>query len=306
MHLKRREVGRGTGLLALTALAALALAGESQASSGQFDRAWGKDVDAVTATTGFEICTVAASCQSGSAGGAAGELSAPEGVATDAAGNVYVADLSNNRVEKFDSSGNFLRTWGKDVDSAAGTGFEICTVAANCQPAKARRSRLPSRSLYGSRRERLRRHSPHQSSRTRLGRASMPTRPVSKVHRRADHGGGLDHILPPVTARATGRWHRRSLDCDSGRVGEDGDHRGPDHGRPTRSRMLDLPRVSASASRTVEHARSSPRRPPPSMPTHCWKPPEIYGARTSAGCSCSCRHVRDRTRRLSARCETAG
>jgi DNA-binding beta-propeller fold protein YncE len=61
-------------------------------------------------------------------------MDTPRAVATDAANNVYLADRVNSRVQKFDSSGNFLRAWGKDVDSAAGNGFEICTVAANCQP----------------------------------------------------------------------------------------------------------------------------------------------------------------------------
>ena len=34
-------------------------------------------------------------------------------VATDFAGNVYVTDEINNRVQKFDSRGNFLAKWGK-------------------------------------------------------------------------------------------------------------------------------------------------------------------------------------------------
>jgi hypothetical protein len=34
------------------------------------------------------------------------------GVAADAAGNIYVADLYNHRIQKFDSNGNFLLKWG--------------------------------------------------------------------------------------------------------------------------------------------------------------------------------------------------
>jgi NHL repeat len=102
-------------------------------ASGSFQRTWGKDVD-MTAGDGFEVCTAAADCQAGMAGGLGGELSSPRGVATDAVGAVYVADQDNQRIQKFDSSGNFQRAWGRDVDSLApGTGFEICTVAANCQ-----------------------------------------------------------------------------------------------------------------------------------------------------------------------------
>src|SRR6266542_2737141 len=130
----RRCPGR-TGVLALLACGALyfAVTGSAQAASGTWDRAWGKDVVA-TGGVDFEICTVAADCKAGSVGGLGGELNGPAGAGTDAAGNVYVADTFNHRIEKFDSSGSFLRAWGKDVVSAGpgntGTGFEIC-VAAN-------------------------------------------------------------------------------------------------------------------------------------------------------------------------------
>ncbi len=101
-------------------------------SEGNFLLAWAKDVD--SAPGAADICTVAADCRRGTSGVLGGEMSGPYGVAADAAGNVYVTDLDNPRVQKFDSGGVFLLAWGKDVDSAAGTGFEICTVAANCQP----------------------------------------------------------------------------------------------------------------------------------------------------------------------------
>jgi len=41
-----------------------------------------------------------------------GQFHDPVGVATDSSGNVYVTDEGNSRVEKFDSSGNFLLKWG--------------------------------------------------------------------------------------------------------------------------------------------------------------------------------------------------
>ncbi|WP_165776423.1 HYR domain-containing protein, partial [Candidatus Nitrosotalea bavarica] len=41
-----------------------------------------------------------------------GQFAFPQGVAIDPSGNVYVTDLGNTRVEKFDSNGNFLSAFG--------------------------------------------------------------------------------------------------------------------------------------------------------------------------------------------------
>lgn len=54
----------------------------------------------------------------GTIGSGAGEFNRPEGIATDSSGNVYVVDRGNDRIQKFDSSGNFLTSWG----TAAGSG----------------------------------------------------------------------------------------------------------------------------------------------------------------------------------------
>jgi tripartite motif-containing protein 71 len=48
----------------------------------------------------------------GSYGGGHGQFGPIGGLATDAAGAVYVVDSSHNRIEKFDSSGNFITSWG--------------------------------------------------------------------------------------------------------------------------------------------------------------------------------------------------
>jgi len=40
------------------------------------------------------------------------DFDSPSGVTTDSSGNVYVSDNSNNRVQKFDSDGNYLTEWG--------------------------------------------------------------------------------------------------------------------------------------------------------------------------------------------------
>ena len=48
----------------------------------------------------------------GSSGSGNGQFSHPDGIAVDASGNVYVVDISNNRVEKFSSTGTYITQWG--------------------------------------------------------------------------------------------------------------------------------------------------------------------------------------------------
>ena len=48
----------------------------------------------------------------GSGGTGPGQFNIPRSAATDAAGNVYIADFHNHRIQKFDSNGNFLSSWG--------------------------------------------------------------------------------------------------------------------------------------------------------------------------------------------------
>jgi DNA-binding beta-propeller fold protein YncE len=45
-----------------------------------------------------------------------GDFGAPQGVAVDGEGNVYVTDTMNNRVETFDADGNFISEFGKHGD----------------------------------------------------------------------------------------------------------------------------------------------------------------------------------------------
>ena len=104
-------------------------------ADGAFVRMWGRDVE-TGGSTGFEVCTVAASCKNGASGAAGGEFNLPYGIATDAAGHVYVADQFNNRIQEFTATGGFVRAWGRDVSTAAaGTGLEICTQPADCKTA---------------------------------------------------------------------------------------------------------------------------------------------------------------------------
>jgi tripartite motif-containing protein 71 len=41
-----------------------------------------------------------------------GRFISPMGVAVDSSGNVYVADLGMERIQKFDSDGTFITKWG--------------------------------------------------------------------------------------------------------------------------------------------------------------------------------------------------
>ena len=118
------------GLVLVSALLAVAPA---QASRFAFDRAFGLGVDAAAPGAGYEICTVAATCKGSVFGPAGGQFSSIRGLTTDAAGNTFVADTDNLRIQKFDAAGNFLSAWGKDVVVGGGTGFEICTVVTSCK-----------------------------------------------------------------------------------------------------------------------------------------------------------------------------
>jgi DNA-binding beta-propeller fold protein YncE len=66
----------------------------------------------------------------GDEGSAEGQFQAPNGVTTDEAGNIYVVDTGNDRIQKFDSDGNFLLMWGWGVRTGASQ-FQICP--SDCQ-----------------------------------------------------------------------------------------------------------------------------------------------------------------------------
>jgi DNA-binding beta-propeller fold protein YncE len=83
---------------------------------------------------GLEMCTT--SCQAGDSGDAAGQLAVPDGVAIDAAGHLWVGDNGNNRISEFNSSGDFVKAFGWDVDPTNGmAGPEVCTTATTCSHA---------------------------------------------------------------------------------------------------------------------------------------------------------------------------
>ena len=47
----------------------------------------------------------------GTEGSGDGQFNTPEGLAVDSLGNVYVTDTFNYRIQKFDTSGNFITKW---------------------------------------------------------------------------------------------------------------------------------------------------------------------------------------------------
>ena len=50
----------------------------------------------------------------GSLGSGNGQFERPFGVATDAAGSVYVVDRNNHRIQKFTTTGDFVTKWGSE------------------------------------------------------------------------------------------------------------------------------------------------------------------------------------------------
>jgi DNA-binding beta-propeller fold protein YncE len=92
-------------------------------SNGNFLRMWGWGVD--TGADAFEICT--SSCEWAPGGSGAGQFDRPTGIGIDASGYIYVAEYSNHRIQKFDSSGAFVSGWGWGVDDGTAE-YQICTV----------------------------------------------------------------------------------------------------------------------------------------------------------------------------------
>ena len=95
-------------------------------SAGAFIKAWGWGV--ADGQGQFETCTT--TCESGFAGGGAGQLYAPTGVAVDGSGDVFVADFDNERVDEFSSAGALIKAWGWGVADGQSQ-FETCTTT--CQ-----------------------------------------------------------------------------------------------------------------------------------------------------------------------------
>jgi hypothetical protein len=96
-------------------------------SWGVFVKAWGWGVD--SGVPALQTCTAASSCQEGTSGPGKGELNSPFGIAVDSSHNVYVVDRGNNRVQKFNSAGEFQLMFGKGVNTGSSGNAEVCTDA---------------------------------------------------------------------------------------------------------------------------------------------------------------------------------
>ena len=90
---------------------------EKFSASGAFILMFGKGVDQ---TTGGYVCTAASgdTCQAGTPGTHVGQFTTPSVLAVDNSGgpsngDVYVADTGAQTVQKFDSSGTLITSWGE-------------------------------------------------------------------------------------------------------------------------------------------------------------------------------------------------
>ncbi len=97
-------------------------------SSGAFLFAFGWKVNVATPEEKLQTCTTATGCQKGTEGAGAGQLRGPEGIAVDSSSHaIYVGDgQSNHRVQKFTSSGEFLLTFGKGVNTGTSGNPNLC------------------------------------------------------------------------------------------------------------------------------------------------------------------------------------
>jgi DNA-binding beta-propeller fold protein YncE len=101
--------------------------------AGEFVRAMGREVDVETAG---DVCTLLSGCQVGARDGNVGSMSAPTALAVDGAGDVFVADTDNNRIDEWSPDGAFVKAFGAGVLDGAES-FEVCTAETGCLPGSA-------------------------------------------------------------------------------------------------------------------------------------------------------------------------
>jgi hypothetical protein len=116
---------------------------EEWSKEGEFLQAWGWGVR--SGEEKLQTCTTATGCRPGSVGAGAGQFGGgsgfhgPVGIAVDNSslgpglsyGDVYVVDAHNNRVQKFGLNGEFILTFGGEVNAT--THGDVCLTGETCQ-----------------------------------------------------------------------------------------------------------------------------------------------------------------------------
>ncbi len=103
--------------------------------NGAGDWEWASGAGVLNGASEMQTCT--SSCQGGLFAGAPEALANDGGVAVDndplssSYGDVYVLDEEHSRVEKFDATGEFLLTFGGEVNET--TGGDVCRAGEKCK-----------------------------------------------------------------------------------------------------------------------------------------------------------------------------
>ena len=98
-------------------------------------RSWGWGVSDGSSEA-FQVCEAPGACFAGFGGSGDGQLAQPRGVAVDGSaglshGSVYVEDPFHHRIERFSESGEFILTFGGEVN--ASTKADVCFANETCQ-----------------------------------------------------------------------------------------------------------------------------------------------------------------------------
>jgi hypothetical protein len=94
---------------------------------GEFVKSWGWGVR--DGSVELQTCTAQTGCRQGLEGAGGGEFEAVTAVAVDSAGNIYAADPSAHRIQKFNPEGEFLLMFGGGVDQGPHHPGNVCTAA---------------------------------------------------------------------------------------------------------------------------------------------------------------------------------
>ena len=103
--------------------------------AGKFLFSFGKGVNAEANAANPNVCTAASGCKFGEGGDSAGTFERPEDVGVGPGGDLYVADVHNNRIQVFTATGEFKFAFGKGVNAGNGAGEnrDLCTRATGCK-----------------------------------------------------------------------------------------------------------------------------------------------------------------------------